>query len=164
VTIHEWSDFQCPFCERVEPTVARLLKEYGARVRLVWHDFPLPMHNNALLAARAAREAYKQKGQRAFWEMHDTLFRHQDALSRDDLDGYARELALDMDRWKAALDTAAHADEIEADRKAADETGIKGTPGFLVVAGHATRGYLLSGAQPYAKFHKVVDRALAEAK
>jgi protein-disulfide isomerase len=164
VTIHEWSDFQCPFCEKVEPTVSQLLKDYGAQVRLVWHDFPLPMHRDALLAARAAREAYKQKGQRAFWAMHDTLFRHQDALTRDDLDGYARELTLDMDRWKAALDAGAHADEIEADSKAADDTGIRGTPGFLVVPGHGASGYFLGGAQSYAKFRKVIDRALAEAK
>jgi protein-disulfide isomerase len=164
VTIHEWSDFQCPFCARVEPTIARLLKDYGPRVRLVWHDFPLPMHADALLAARAAREAYKQKGNQAFWDMHDTLFRHQDALSRDSLDGYARELTLDMDRWRAALDAGAHADEIDADSKAADEARIQGTPGFLIVAKGATSGYFLGGAQSYSKFRKVVDRALAEAK
>jgi protein-disulfide isomerase len=164
VTIHEWSDFQCPFCERVEPTLAELLKVYGARIRLVWHDLPLPMHPDALLAAQAAREAYKQKGPSAFWNMHDAFFRDQNSLGRDHLDAYAKELSLDMERWKAALDGGAHAAEIDADRKAADQMNIRGTPGFLIVPGHASSGYFVGGAQSYSKFHKLVDRALAEAK
>jgi protein-disulfide isomerase len=164
VTVHEWSDFQCPFCERVEPTLARVMKEYGDRIRFVWHDLPLPMHPDAPLAAQAAREAYKQKGPRGFWDMHDRLFKNQKNLSRADLDGYARELSLDMEKWNAALDGAAHAGEIEADKKAAEEMSIRGTPGFVVVPGHATTGYYLSGAQPYAKFRKLIERALAESK
>jgi predicted DsbA family dithiol-disulfide isomerase len=122
------------------------------------------MHPDAPLAAQAAREAYKQKGAAAFWSMHDALFRDQNSLGRDHLDAYARELSLDMDRWKAALDAGTHAPEIEADRKAADEMNIRGTPAFLIVPGHASSGYFVSGAQPYSKFHKLVDRALAEAK
>jgi protein-disulfide isomerase len=164
VTLHEWSDFQCPFCERVEPTIERVMKEYGDRVRFVWHDFPLPMHPDAPLAAQAAREAYKQKGQKGFWDLHDRLFKNQENLGRGDLDGYARELSLDMDKWKAALDGGTHASEIEADRKAAEDMSIRGTPGFVVVPGHGTRGYFLSGAQSYAKFRKLIERALAESK
>jgi protein-disulfide isomerase len=57
VTIHEWSDFQCPFCGRVEPTVQEMMKDYGEKVKFVWHDLPLPMHPKAPLAAEAAREA-----------------------------------------------------------------------------------------------------------
>jgi protein-disulfide isomerase len=164
VTIHEWSDFQCPFCQRVEPTLARLLKEYDGRVRLIWHDLPLPMHPDAPLAARAAREAYKQKGQRAFWQMHDKLFGDQSNLRRDALDGYARELMLDMDRWNAVLVGAEKTGVLDGDRQAAEDMGISGTPSFVVVPGHASAGYFLSGAQSYAKFRKLVDRALAEAK
>ena len=62
VVIHEWSDFQCPFCGRVEPTVAQVMKDYGDKIKFVWHDLPLPMHPDAPLAAQAAREAFKQKG------------------------------------------------------------------------------------------------------
>jgi protein-disulfide isomerase len=164
VTIHEWSDFQCPFCQRVEPTLTRLLKEYAGRVRLVWHDLPLPMHPDAPLAARAAREAYKQKGQRAFWQMHDKLFEDQNNLKRDTLDGYARELMLDMDRWNAVLVGAEKTGVLEGDRQAAEDMGITGTPAFVVVPGHANAGYFLSGAQSYPKFRKLVDRALGEAK
>jgi protein-disulfide isomerase len=148
----------------VEPTLARITKEYGDRVRLVWHDLPLPMHPDARVAAQAAREAYKQKGQRAFWDIHDRMFHSQSNLRRTDLDGYAKELTLDMDKWNAAIDGGAHAGEIEADEKAAEEMSIHGTPGFLVVPGRGSSGYFLSGAQPYEKFRKLVERALAEAK
>jgi protein-disulfide isomerase len=164
VTIHEWSDFQCPFCGRVEPTVTQLLKDYGDKVRLVWHDFPLPMHENAAGAAEAGREAYKQKGARAFFEMHDKMFGNQQKLKREDLDGYAQDLGLDMNRWKVALDGSTHSEEVEADKKAAGEDAIAGTPAFLIVPAKSTQAYFINGAQPYGKFHKLVERALAEAK
>src|SRR5215469_10744804 len=86
VVIHEWSDFQCPFCGRVEPTIAQITKEYGDRVKFVWHDMPLPMHPDAPLAAQAAREAYAQRGSAGFWAMHDKLIEHQAELKRDALD------------------------------------------------------------------------------
>jgi protein-disulfide isomerase len=164
VTVHEWSDFQCPFCKRVEPTLARLADEYGGKIRIVWHDMPLPMHPDAPLAARAAREALAQKGEKTFWTLHDQLFAHQNELARGDLDGYARGLGLDMTKWNAALDGQAHQAEIDADRNAADGMGIGGTPAFVVVAKGSPNGYFLSGAQPYPRFRKVVERALAEAK
>jgi protein-disulfide isomerase len=164
VIIHEWSDFQCPFCGRVEPTVSQVLKDYGDRVKFVWHDLPLPMHPDAPLAAQAAREAYKQKGPSAFWSMHDKMFSNQQKIKRDDLDGYAKELNLDLDQWKAALDGSTHTSEIEADKKAGNDDGISGTPAFLIVAGNAPHGYFVSGAQDYGKFRKTIERALAEAK
>ncbi len=164
VTIHEWSDFQCPYCARVEPALTQLLKTYGDRVLFVWHDLPLAMHPAAAMAAEAAREAFKQKGERAFWALHDKMLESQQKLTREDLDGYATDLGLDMERWKASLDAASHADEIGADAKAAEDMAIHGTPGFLIVASGGKAGYFLRGAQPYAKFRKLVDRALAEAK
>jgi protein-disulfide isomerase len=164
VTVHEWSDFQCPFCGRVEPTVAQMMKEYGDRIKFVWHDLPLPMHPDAPLASQAGREAYAQKGPSAFWAMHDKMFANQQKIKREDLDGYAKDLNLNMDKWKAALDGSTHTSEIEADKKAANDDGISGTPAFLVVPGNATSGYYVSGAQPYGKFRKVIERSLAETK
>jgi protein-disulfide isomerase len=162
VTLHEWADFQCPFCSRAEPTVQRLVKEYGSRIRLVWHDLPLPMHPDAKLAAAAAREAYAQKGAAGFWAMHDKLFANQRNLKRPDLDGYATQLNLDAASWSASLDGDTHAREIEADEKAGTDAGINGTPAFLIVAGHANRGYFVSGAQSYSTFHKLIERALTQ--
>jgi protein-disulfide isomerase len=164
VTVHEWSDFECPFCKLAEPTLARLMAEYGQRVKLVWHDLPLPMHADAPLAARAAREALRQKGGLGFWAMHDEIFAHQQGLKREDLDGYARGLGLDMGKWNAALDGDAHQGEIDADKEAADGMRITGTPCFVIAAAGAQTGYFLSGAQGYSRFRRLVVRALAEAK
>ncbi len=163
VTIHEWSDFQCPFCGRVEPAVAQVMKDYGDKIKFVWHDLPLPMHADAPLASEAGREAFAQKGPSAFWTFHDKMFANQQKIKREDLDGYATELGLDMNKWKAALDGSTHSAEIEADKTAANSDSISGTPAFLVVASGAKQGYFISGAQPYGAFHKVIDRALSDA-
>jgi protein-disulfide isomerase len=163
VTVHEWASFQCPYCKRVEPTVAQILKDYGKRVNFVWHDLPLPTHADAPLAAQAAREAFRQEGTSMFWSMHDKLFGDQTHVKRADLDGYARGLGLDMGAWASALDSAAHASEVEADAKAASSAAITATPAFLIVPRGTRRGYFVSGAQPFAKFRKLIDRALAEA-
>jgi protein-disulfide isomerase len=164
VVIHEWSDFQCPFCGRVEPTVAQVMKEYGDRIKFVWHDLPLPMHPDAPLASQAGREAFAQKGPSAFWAMHDKMFVNQQKIKRDDLDGYAKELNLNMDKWKAALDGSTHASEIDTDKKAGNDDGISGTPAFIIAPVGASSGYYISGAQSFGKFRKLIDRAFAEAK
>ncbi|MGA3123579.1 MAG: thioredoxin domain-containing protein [Polyangiaceae bacterium] len=164
VTVHEWSDFQCPFCGRVEPTVEQVIKDYGDRIKFVWHDMPLPMHADAPLAAQAGREAYAQKGPSAFWSLHDKMFANQQKLKRDDLDGYAKELNLNMDKWKAALDGSTHTSEIDADKKAGNDDAINGTPAFLIVPASASSGYFINGAQSYGKFRKLIERALAESK
>jgi protein-disulfide isomerase len=164
VVIHEWSDFQCPFCSRVEDTLKEVNKNYGDKVKFVWHDLPLPMHPDAPLASQAAREAYKQKGPDAFWKIHDKMFSNQKELKRENLDNYAKELNLDMDKWKAALDNGTHKAEVDAASKSGSDAGISGTPAFLIQVGNNPQAYFLSGAQPYAKFRKLIERALAEAK
>jgi protein-disulfide isomerase len=177
VTVHEWSDFECPFCKDVEPTLQKLIREYGGimqgaqgargtggSVRIVWHDMPLPMHPDAPLAARAAREAMAQKGERGFWAMHDELFAHQEALGRGDLDGYARGLGLDMNKWKAALDGDAHQAEVDADKDAAVGVNITGTPSFVIASGSSPSGYFISGVPGYSRLRRLIERALAEAK
>ena len=158
VVIQQWSDFQCPFCSRVEPTVNEIQKTYGDKVKIVWRDKPLPMHPNAPLAAEAGREALKQKGPDGFWKMHKLMFDNQQKLAREDLDGYAKTVGLDMDKFKAALDSHANKAAVDADDKVGTDLGISGTPAFLV------NGYYVSGAQPFPKFKKLIDRAMAEAK
>ena len=158
VVIQQWSDFQCPFCSRVEGTVSEISKNYGDKVKIVWRDKPLPMHPDAPLAAEAAREAAKQKGPDGFWKMHAKMFANQQKLKREDLESYAKEIGLDMDKFKAALDNRTHKATVDADDKAGSDIGISGTPAFVI------NGYYVSGAQPYTKFKKLIDRALAEAK
>ncbi len=158
VVIQQWSDFQCPFCSRVEPTVTEIEKTYGDKVKIVWRDKPLPMHPDAPLAAEAGREALKQKGPDGFWKMHKKMFENQQKLKREDLESYAKDIGLDMDKFKAALDSHAHKAAVDADDKAGTDIGISGTPAFLI------NGYYVSGAQPFPKFKKLIERALNEAK
>jgi protein-disulfide isomerase len=160
VTVHVWSDYQCALCVAVERMMSDLRKEHGARIRFVWHDLPLPRHREASLFARAAREAYEQKGTVAFWAMHDEIVYDPRVPGRSDLDGFARHLNLDMSRWKAALDGEAHASEIEADESAARDEGITETPAFLVVAGNAPQGAFVGNIEYASKLHRVVEMAL----
>ncbi|ETX05902.1 MAG: hypothetical protein ETSY2_20275 [Candidatus Entotheonella gemina] len=108
VTIIEFSDFECPYCRRVQPTLKRLLKEYEGQVRLVFRDFPLSFHKNAQKAAEAAQCAGDQE---KFWPYHDKLF-EQTALSPSDLKKYAGELELNMDTFNTCLDTGKYAQEV----------------------------------------------------
>ncbi len=171
VTVHEFADFQCPFCARAETTVRAVAKTYGERVRFVWHDLPLSMHENAVPAARAAREARKQKGDKGFWSMHDAMFvagpdgkvQVPTNVARDDLDRDAKAIGLDMGQWAKAMDGDAHKDEIDLDAEAAGKLGFDGTPTFVVVPAGTKSGYVLSGAQSFSKFRRLVDRALSEA-
>lgn len=158
VVIQEFSDFQCPFCSRVNPTIKDILSEYGDKVQIVWRNMPLPFHKEAPLAAEAAQEAFTQKGATGFWAYHDKLFENQKALQREDLDRYAGEVGLDMAKFKAALDSRTHEAHVKADMAAAEKAGVKGTPAFTV------NGYFLSGAQPLPAFKKLIDLALKEAK
>ena len=140
------------------------MKDYGDKVKFVWRNIPLPMHPDAPLAAQAAMEAYKQKGSDGFWKMHDTMYRttsrRQDGLKRAALDELrAADRASTWTKFKAALDSQSHKPEVDADAKmAADDAGISGTPAFII------NGYFINGAQPYDKFKKALDKALAEAK
>ena len=164
VTIHEFGDFQCPFCVRAEPTLEKIVATYGGRVRVVWHDLPLPFHEHAMEAARAAREARRQRGDAAFWDLHDCLMKAEGKVDRALLDDQAAVLGLDGARWKTALDSDAAVPAIEADRQAAEALALNGTPSFLVVAAGAKSGTVIVGAQSFVRFRKLVERALAEAQ
>jgi protein-disulfide isomerase len=157
VVIQEFSDFQCPFCKRVNDTMSTLEKQYGNKIKIVWRHMPLPFHKEAPLASEAAQEAFAQKGSAAFWKFHDKLFENQQDLLRPRLETIAQELGLDMDKFKAALDSGKHKAKVEADTKLGNGAGINGTPAFVI------NGYFLSGAQPEAAFKKLINRALKDA-
>lgn len=161
VVLQIFSDFQCPFCKRVEDTIKELEKKYGNKIKITWRNVPLPFHNNAMPAAEAAVEVFKQKGSEGFWKFHDKLFENQatpGGLERPALEKYAEELGCDMAKFRAALDNHTHKAAIEAEAKMANDAGIRGTPGTTI------NGYFVGGAQPQAAFEKVIDLALKEAK
>ena len=156
VVIQEFSDFQCPFCSRVNPTVAQVIEEYGDKVKIVWRDYPLPFHKDAQPAAQAAREVFAQKGDKAFWAYHDLLFQNQKALSRENLEKFAEQVGgIDMKAFKEALDSGKHKAAVDADMAAVTKAGARiGTPSFFI------NGKLLQGAQPYPAFKAAIDAAL----
>jgi Na+/H+ antiporter NhaA len=129
VTVVEYGDFECPFCGRAEPVVRELIREFGD-VRYVWRHLPLnDVHPHARVAAEAAEAAANQD---AFWEFHDLLFEHQDALTPEDLIGYAEQLGLEVDRFAEDLRTHAGAGRVADDIDSADLSGVSGTPTFFI--------------------------------
>jgi protein-disulfide isomerase len=162
VSVHVWSDYQCALCGAVERIMADLRKEHGGRIRFVWHDLPLPRHRQARVVAQAAREAYKQKGERGFWAMHDRIVAAPQEPSTSDLDAFAKDLHLDAAQWRAALDGETHAAEIDADERAAHDAGITETPAFLVVGSDTSRGSFVGHIEYASKLRRVVERALDE--
>jgi protein-disulfide isomerase len=168
VTVVEFSDFQCPYCKRAEDTIAEVLKAYPTQVHLEWRHLPLAFHTHAEVAAEASVEAFKQKGNDGFWKLHDALFAHQadpDGLERANIETYVTPLGIDAHKLHAALDAAQHASTVDADSKVASAASISGTPAFIIGVGTpranvAWTGYSLSGAQPLAKFKKLIDKSL----
>jgi protein-disulfide isomerase len=154
VTIVMWSDFQCPFCSRVEGTLEQILKTYSKDVKVVWHNNPLPFHNNAMPAALAAMEAHAEG---KFWKMHDIMFKNQQALDRPSIEKYAAEAGVDVEKVKAAIDQNKYAADIKAEQAEAEKVGARGTPAFFI------NGRPLSGAQPFDSFKKVIDEEIANA-
>jgi Na+/H+ antiporter NhaA len=129
VTVVEYGDFQCPYCGRAESIIRELLRDF-ADVRYVWRHLPLTdVHENAELAAEAA-EAAAEQGR--FWEMHDLLLAHQDALRFDDLVGYAQQLGLDIERFTTFLREQQGVMRVADDVDSADLSGVSGTPTFFI--------------------------------
>ncbi|WNG37853.1 thioredoxin domain-containing protein [Archangium violaceum] len=155
VTIVEWSDFECPFCSRVGPTLKQIKETYAKDVRVVFRHQPLSFHPNAKGAAEASMAAHEQG---KFWEYHDKLFANQRALDRASLEKYAQELGLNMNQFKAALDSGKFRAKVEADSAAGAAVGANGTPTFFV------NGREFVGAQPFDNFKKIIEEEKARAE
>lgn len=155
VTIVEFSDFQCPYCQRSADEVLPLVfEEYGDQVRLVYRDFPLTqIHPQALPAALAAECADDQD---KFWEYHDLLFANQNALDDASLKAYAAEVGLDEAAFDQCYSSQEHLDEVRTDYQDGLTYGVSGTPAFFV------NGLRIVGAQPFTVFQQAIDQALAE--
>ncbi|NRA08534.1 MAG: thioredoxin domain-containing protein [Myxococcales bacterium] len=151
IALVEFSDFQCPFCGRVTPTLRQIEREYGDRVRIVFKHLPLRMHSKAP-AAHAAAEAAHRQGK--FWEMHDLIFANQREMSEAKYVEYAEQIGIDVDRFNRDVVSADVKAKVDADAAEAEKLGVTGTPGFFV------NGRFLSGAQPFSAFKTVIDREL----
>ncbi len=156
VTVVEFADFECPYCGDAEATLAQLLAEYPADVRLVFKHFPLasihPYARSAAIAAECAGE------QGLFWEMHDRLFANQTALTSADLVAYAADLGLDVAAWQICLSTPEPAARVDGDASLGEQMGVRATPTFVI------NGVPLEGAAPLATFEQLVETARARAE
>ena len=151
VTIVEFSDFQCPYCQRLAPTLDKVVENYGDRVRLVFRQFPLPIHAEAQKAAEASLCA-ADSGK--FWEMHDKMFENIQALSVEQLKATAVSLGLDGEAFGACLDSGKHATRVADDLEAGRSAGVTGTPAMFV------NGRFVSGAVPYEQIVALIDDEL----
>jgi protein-disulfide isomerase len=130
VTLVEYGDFECPYCGMAHPIVQAAQRELGSQLRFVFRHFPLAeAHPHARLAAQAAEAAGAQG---RFWEMHDMLFEHQDALDAEDLVGYAKTLGLDTARFARDLESGTYAKKARDDFRSGVRSGVNGTPTFFV--------------------------------
>jgi protein-disulfide isomerase len=156
VTIVEFSDFQCPFCKRAEPTVRQLLAKYGKDVTLVWMNQPLPFHEHAMDAATAFQAAARQSPDKA-WALHDKMYENNTALTRDDIAKYAEGAGLNMARFKKDWDDPKIKGEVDEDSKIGTAAGANGTPTFFI------NGNQIVGAQEASAFEAIIDGQIKKA-
>jgi len=147
IQIVEFADFECPYCRQLEPVLRQLRAKYGDRLRLVWKDFPLAIHDRAHAAAEAARCAADQG---RFWEFHDRLFENQQALDADGLRRHARDAGLDEPKFLGCLEQGTHRGEIAADQEEGARHGVEATPTLFI------NGRPIIGAQPLDAYERLI--------
>ncbi len=152
VTIVEFSDFQCPYCGQAFGTVEQLMQQYAGKVKLVFRQFPLPIHQQAEKAAEASLCAADQG---KFWELHDMMFKNQKKLDVSDIKTYAASAGLDGTKFSQCLDSGEKKKQVDSDIEAGQAAGVNGTPAFFI------NGVFLNGALPIEEFKKVIDPELA---
>ncbi|HZC81434.1 MAG TPA: thioredoxin domain-containing protein [Nitrospiraceae bacterium] len=163
VTLVEFTDYQCPFCNQFHRlTFPELKKTYidTGKIRFISRDLPLEFHNNALLAARAARCAGEQD---KYWELRHVLSSNPNNLSKQAILNYAQDLSLDTKQFQACLDSEKYREEVQKDVMDAQSIGITGTPGFVLgrSSKHTLEGIKIVGAQPFTLFDAKIKELLA---
>lgn len=158
VTLMEYADFQCPACLSYFPIISQLKTEYADRVAFQFRHFPLvSSHQNAMAAHRAA-EAASVQGK--FWEMHDLLFAQQNSWKDSNnaagiFEGYAQQIGLNVDQYKTDAASSTANANIQADFKTGQDTGVSGTPTFLI------NGEVIESPRSIEDFRKALDDAIA---
>lgn len=151
ITIVQFAEYQCPYCGKAGEAVDQVMEKYGDKVRMVYRDFPLSFHPRAIPAAVAANCAGDQG---KYWEMHKLLMSDQRALEDADLTAHATTLQLDLAKWNTCREDPAQAAEVQKDFEDGQAAGVSGTPAFFI------NGVMLSGAQPYSEFERIIEREL----
>jgi protein-disulfide isomerase len=151
ITIVEFSDFECPYCGTVTPTLEKIAENYGDKVRIAFRQFPLGFHAKAQKAAEASLCANDQG---KFWELHDAMFANQKELEVAQLKAKAASLGMDSPKFDECLDSDKYAQRVKDDMKAGQEAGVSGTPAFFV------NGRMVEGAVPYEQLAVIIDDEL----
>jgi protein-disulfide isomerase len=154
VVLVEFSDFQCPYCSRAANAMTELKKKYGDKVYFVFRQFPLSFHQNAHISAQASLAAHAQG---KFWELHDKMFENQSKLDRASLEGYAKDLGMDVNAFKKALDDKKYAPAVDAEMKLGEEVAVDGTPTMFL------NGARVSNPTDVGEISKEIDEALKKA-
>ena len=151
VEIVEFSDFECPYCRQASPVLKQVVAKYGDRVKLIWKDFPLPIHASAARAAEAAQCAHEQG---KFWQYHDLLFSNQHALAVSDLRKYASDIALDSKAFDSCFSSGKYRGRIASGIQQGRNKGVAATPTVFI------NGRIVAGAVPFETYDKVVAEEL----
>ena len=154
VTIAEFAEFQCPFCQNVNPTLQQVEERYKGRVRFVWKHLPLVSIHSHAMDASVAAEAARNQGK--FWEYHDKLFANQKQLEPENLRRYAQELGMDLARFDRDRQDPTLKTRVLDDMAEATQLGVRSTPTFFI------NGRLVSGAMPFETFATIIDEELAK--
>jgi len=153
VTIVEFADYQCPYCKRAQPTLDKLMSNYEGKIRLVYKDYPLPMHSQAKPAAVAAHCAGEQG---KYWEMHGALLGEESAPTGDVVERLGKKAGLDMDAFSTCRQSGKYDDTIARDTQQGNDAGVSATPSFFI------NGIFVAGAQPYEQFDALVKAELSK--
>ena len=156
ITIAEFSDFECPFCGGLLPTLKALEDNYKDKIRVVYRQFPL--NNIHPRAQKAAEASLCANDQGKFWQLHDAMFADQQRLTVDDLKGKAAALSMNAEAFATCLDSGKHAAAIRDSIVEGSKAGVDGTPALFI------NGRFLAGNQPYAEIEKLIEDELARAK
>ena len=159
VTIVEYSDFQCPYCQRGYTTLeTQVMKEYDGKVKFYFRQYPLPFHPWAEPAAIAAECAKEQKAD-AYWKLYHAFFDNQKDVNpqnvKDKSIEYLKDSGIDMAKWTDCFDNKKTLDKVKAEQQEGASLGVTGTPSFFV------NGRNLVGAQPFEQFKAIIDDELA---
>lgn len=158
VVLALWSDFQCPWCKRVNPLLGKLLKKYPKDLKIAWMDFPLRFHKQAMIAAIAGQSVFRQRGSSAFWQFHDKVFANSRSISKDSLMKWAKEVGADDNAVRRDLGRSDRRRAIQDQMANAKQIGVRGTPTMMV------NGQRFKGRRSVEGFATVIESEIAKAQ
>lgn len=162
IVLVEYSDFQCPYCQMIYPSIKQIVSESQGQVAWVMREFPLyQIHPNAMPGADAAECIAEQKGNDAFWKFADTVFTDQTKISPEYFAQLAQGLGVNMTTYNSCVTSHKYASKIDAETADAEASGGNGTPFTVVINTKTGKQYPISGALPLAQIQAVINQAKA---